>query len=279
MCHRRGLSRAGKNGDVADIRANSILPARREEIELHTADGLTLVGELARPADGEPQASLICLHPLPTHGGMMDSHIIRKAAWRLPALAGIAVLRFNTRGTSSVRGTSQGSFDNGVGERHDVAAAIDFAVDQGLPSPWLLGWSFGTDLALRHGRDPRIAGAILLSPPLRSALPEDLRAWAELSKPVTALIPEFDDYLRPDDARERFGPLRQAEVVGVAGAKHLWVGYAERVLDEIVARVAPTVPTPLPRTWDGPMTTGDASAYADRTVAAFSDRAEPGADA
>ena len=29
--------------------------------------------------------TLVMLHPLPTHGGMMDSHIFRKAAWRLPA--------------------------------------------------------------------------------------------------------------------------------------------------------------------------------------------------
>jgi alpha/beta superfamily hydrolase len=100
-----------------DIRANSVLPARRENIELHTADGLTLVGELARPAEGDPVATLICLHPLPTHGGMMDSHVLRKAAWRLPALAGLAVLRFNTRGTTSERGTSQGQFDHGEGER------------------------------------------------------------------------------------------------------------------------------------------------------------------
>ena len=97
------------------IRANSVLPARREDIELHTADGLTLVGELARPLDRDPVATLVCLHPLPTHGGMMDSHVFRKAAWRLPALAGVAVLRFNTRGTTSVRGTSEGTFDAAVG--------------------------------------------------------------------------------------------------------------------------------------------------------------------
>src|SRR5512139_1497401 len=101
---------------VANIRANSILPADREDIELHTADGVTLVGEIARPSDGPPVATLICLHPLPTHGGMMDSHVLRKAAWRLPALAGLAVLRFNTRGTSSARGTSGGAFDGGGAE-------------------------------------------------------------------------------------------------------------------------------------------------------------------
>jgi hypothetical protein len=90
--------------------------------------------------------------------------------------------------------------------------------------------------------------------------------------PVTALVPEFDDYLRPDEARSRFAALTQAEVVGVTGAKHLWVGHAERVLDEIVARVVPGVPVPLPRTWDGPIEQGDASSYADRTVASFRDR-------
>jgi uncharacterized protein len=253
------------------IRANSILPASRAEIELHTADGLTLVGELARPLDREPVATLICLHPLPTHGGMMDSHVFRKAAWRLPALAGVAVLRFNTRGTGSMRGTSEGAFDGAVGERFDVAAAIEYAEFADLPAIWLLGWSFGTDLTLMHGLDPAIAGAVLLSPPLRFAQPAHLAAWASSGKPLTALIPEFDDYLRPAEAASKFAAIPQAEVVPVEGAKHLWVGDAERVLDEVVRRVAPAVPVPLPRTWDGPMTSGDTNAYADRTVAAFAD--------
>ncbi|MGC5053654.1 alpha/beta hydrolase [Micromonospora sp. DT48] len=253
------------------IRASSILPGRREDIELHTADDLRLVGELARPVDREPAATLVCLHPLPTHGGMMDSHVFRKAAWRLPALADLAVLRFNTRGTSSVRGTSEGSFDSAVGERFDVAAAIEYAEFHELPNIWLLGWSFGTDLVLRYGCDPAVTGAILLSPPLRFAGRADLDTWAESGKPLTALVPEFDDYLRPEQAREQFAAVPQAEVVGVPGAKHLWVGDAETVLDEVVRRVNPAVSVPLPTSWDGPMETGDASAYADRTVAAFAD--------
>ncbi len=254
----------------ANIRANSILPARREEIELHTADGPTLVGELALPLHREPVATLICLHPLPTHGGMMDSHVLRKAAWRLPALAGVAVLRFNTRGTSSVRGTSDGTFDRGTGERYDVAAAIEYAEFAELPSIWILGWSFGTDLALRYGNEPSVVGAILLSPPLRSSTAEDLAGWAASGKPVVALVPEFDDYLRPDEARERFTAIPQAEVVAVPGGKHLWVGDAETALDEIVRRVVPSA-YPLPQTWDGPMEFRDSRAYADRTVAAFAD--------
>jgi alpha/beta superfamily hydrolase len=259
---------------VSAIRANSILPGRREGVALDTADGLALVGELAVPAERGAVATLICLHPLPTHGGMMDSHVYRKAAWRLPALADVAVLRFNTRGTSSVQGTSEGAFDGGVGERYDVAAAIEYAEFAELPNVWLVGWSFGTDLVLRYGCEPSVVGAILLSPSLRFSTAEDLAVWARSDKPVTALVPEFDDYLRPDEARVRFAAIPQAEVVGVPGAKHLWVGSAETVLDEIVRRVAPSA-YPLPGEWDGPMEYGDASAYADRTVAAFADVPRP----
>ena len=111
-------------GGPDEIRAGTVLPTERRPIELHTADGLRLVGELALPVDRPPVATLVTLHPLPTHGGFMDSHVIRKASYRLPALAGVAVLRFNTRGTSSPAGTSEGSFDNGQSERFDVAAAI-----------------------------------------------------------------------------------------------------------------------------------------------------------
>jgi alpha/beta superfamily hydrolase len=237
---------------TADIRANAILPARREEITLRTADGLTLVGELARPAERAPTATLICLHPLPTHGGMMDSHVFRKAAWRLPALADLAVLRFNTRGTASARGTSEGSFGGGDDERYDLAAALEYTEFAELPAVWLVGWSFGTDVALRHGCDPDVVGAILLSPPLKTAAPDDLAAWAAIGKSLVALVPEFDDYLRPDEASDRFAVVPQAEVVGVPGANHLWVGDADTVLNEIVRRVNPAA-YPLPTTWNGPM--------------------------
>jgi alpha/beta superfamily hydrolase len=230
-----------------EIRSSTVLPALREDIELHTADGLTLVGELALPPEGRPAATLICLHPLPTAEGMMDSHVLRKASYRLPALAGIAVLRFNTRGTASDRGKSEGAFDDGEAERFDVAAALEYAEFHDLPEPWLLGWSFGTELALKWGHDPLVRGAILLSPPLSRAKDADLDAWAEFGRPLVALIPEFDDYLRPEEARERFARVPQAEVVGVDNAKHLWVGepYVRIVLNEIVKRVEPTA-YPLP---------------------------------
>ena len=234
---------------MPDIRANTVLPAQRRDVVLHTADGLELVGELALPLDRPPVATVVCLHPLPTEGGFMDSHLLKKASARLPALAGVAVLRFNTRGTSSPRGTSGGSFDGGDAERLDVAAALDLCEAEDLPQLWLLGWSFGTDLAIRYGCDPSVVGAVLVSPPLRFSTPDDLAGWAASGKPLVALVPELDDFLRPEQARERFAVVPQAEVVAVEGAKHLFVGFTERVLDEVVARVVPGA-APLPTAYE-----------------------------
>jgi alpha/beta superfamily hydrolase len=245
-----------------EIKAGTVLPARREPLLLTTADGLRLVGELALPADREPRGTLVCLHPLPTAGGFMDSHVLRKASWRLPALADLAVLRFNTRGTSSPAGTSEGSFDDGESERYDVEAAVAEAVRRGPETPeaagnlWLLGWSFGTDLALRWGCLPDVRGAILLSPPLRFSSDADLDVWAASGKPVVAVVPELDDYLRPAEAARRFARIPKATVVGVEDAKHLWVGESSvrRALDEVVVAAAPWA-APLPTTWDGPYQT------------------------
>ena len=175
----------------------------------------------------------------------MDSHILRKAANRLPQLANLAVLRFNTRGTSSPRGASTGSFDGGVLEKHDVAAAIEFAKSRGLANLWLVGWSFGTELAIKYGPDHEISGAILLSPPLHRASEADLLRWNAFGKPLIAFVPELDEFLKPEEAAERFAVVPHARVLAFDGEKHLWVGESatRRVLNQIVQEVNPSVGT------------------------------------
>ena len=232
---------------MEEIRAATVLPAVREEITLTTKDGQVLVGELAMPLGKSPKATLITLHPLPTHGGFMDSHLYRKAANRLPALIDVAVLRFNTRGTSSPRGTSSGSFDGGVLEEFDVAAAVKFCQDRGLENLWLIGWSFGTELAIKYGPDHDISGAILISPPLHRATDLDLARWNDFDKPLIALVPGDDDYLQPEEAANRFAIVPKAQVLGFDGEKHLWVGEnaTRRALDAISEIVVPGS-APLP---------------------------------
>ena len=188
----------------------------------------------------------------------MDSHILRKAAARLPALADLAVLRFNTRGTTSPRGTSEGAFGDGVDERDDVAAAMEFVAERGLPHPWLVGWSFGTELALKYGREH--AGR-RRHPAVAAAAPRDRRGARRLGRRPHAgrsrSIPELDDYLRPDEARERFARVPEVELVAVEGGKHLWVGENQtraRARPRSWRGVNPAA-FPLPTEWDGPSLT------------------------
>ena len=223
------------------VRPSTVLPAQRTPFTVTTADGQTLIAESSAPLE-KYTGAILCLHPLPTAGGMMDSHVYKKAANRLPAMAGIQVVRFNTRGTTSAAGTSTGTFDNGGLERLDVEAMMSYCLDDlSLTNLWVVGWSFGTDLALRHAKDPRVKGLILLSPPLRTSEVSDLEYWAKDGRPVIALVPEFDDYLQPPQAIERFKPLSQIQIIPVEGAKHLWVGEpaVHRVLSEITKIIAP----------------------------------------
>jgi alpha/beta superfamily hydrolase len=235
---------------LIDITSSTELPSNREPLILETNDNLKLVAELATPVQSESKAVLLTLHPLPTHGGFMDSHILRKAANRLPALADLAVLRFNTRGTTSPQGTSEGSFGDGIEEERDLEAALEFLKSRNLGPVWLVGWSFGTELAIKYGFDKDIAGAILLSPPLRRSGEQDLVKWVGSGKRLIAIIPEHDEYLAPAAALERFAVLPEAEVIPVDGAKHLWVGEpaTKRVLNEIVRAVNPAK-YPLPDTF------------------------------
>ena len=229
------------------VRPSSVFEAVRSPFHLLTEDGIDLIGEVAAPIGGS-KGAILCLHPLPTAGGMMDSHVYKKAANRLPAMAGITVVRFNTRGTKSEAGSSTGEFDNGKSERFDVEAMLRYCFDDlKLENVWVTGWSFGTDLALQHARDSRHKGLILLSPPLRTTTNEQLEYWNTDPRPITALVPEFDDYLQPEAARERFAIVPKLKIIAVDEAKHLWLGEpsVHRVLSEITSIVT-GVPTSLP---------------------------------
>ena len=227
------------------VRPSSVFDATRTPFHLLTEDGVDLIGEVAAPL-GASKGAILCLHPLPTAGGMMDSHLYKKAANLLPAMADITVVRFNTRGTTSDAGTSTGNFDNGKSERFDVEAMLRYCFDTlKLENLWVTGWSFGTDLALQHAKDPRHKGLILLSPPLRTTTDEQLGYWNLDPRPIAALVPEHDDYLQPAAARERFSVIPSVKIIAVDDAKHLWLGEpaVHLVLSEIVSIVTGVVTT------------------------------------
>jgi hypothetical protein len=216
------------------IRADSVLPAQREVVRLGTGQA-----ELSLPIDAQSAVALVCV-------AEPDHPLLRTAAWRLPALAGLAVLR--------------------VHDARDVGDAVSLVRERGLGACWLAGWSFGADAALRHG-DLAVTGAVALSPSLREVDATHLAAWAGGARQVVALVAELDDHLRPEEARMRFEAVPQVEVVVLDWARHDWEGETERVLDEVVRRVAPGVDLPLATEWDGPVaSSGDVTVPRPRTA-------------
>ena len=205
------------------LRPSTVLPSKRTTYVVETEDGIKLIAEVAQPINPSRGALLMC-HPNPTGGGMMDSHLYKKAANRLPALADLTIVRFNTRGTSSEQGTSTGAYDQTKSEQHDVEAMLKFCLDElKLQNLWVVGWSFGTEITLKWAKDPRVKGIILLSPPLMYTTESELKFWAEDGRPVIALVPEHDDYLKPDLARIKFAPIPQIEIIEGVNMKHLWL--------------------------------------------------------
>ena len=75
------------------------------------------------PADGRatPHAAVVFAHPHPQQGGTMHTKAVYQGTKGLTRI-GCAILRFNFRGV----GRSEGTFDQGEGEKADFRAALDY---------------------------------------------------------------------------------------------------------------------------------------------------------
>jgi uncharacterized protein len=104
---------------------------------------------LEEPETGEPREIALVCHPHPKPsvgpGGSMHNKVVHRVARGLRR-TGAVVLRFNYRGVN----LSEGTYDNGVGEREDASAALALLRTRypGLPLT-LAGFSFGSRIALQ----------------------------------------------------------------------------------------------------------------------------------
>ncbi|MDB9762887.1 alpha/beta hydrolase, partial [Alphaproteobacteria bacterium] len=106
----------------------------------------------------EEQNSPICLilHPHPRQGGTMNNKLVYNT-YQAFKKSNFSTLRFNFRGV----GKSLGTYDNGIGELTDAAAALDWLQTEnpGAKTTWIAGFSFGSWLALQLlMRRPEISG-------------------------------------------------------------------------------------------------------------------------
>lgn len=129
-----------------------MIPAGPEQLEVNL-----------REPEGPPRGAVVVCHPHPLYGGTMDNRIVYRAA-KAAAAAGYAALRFNFRGV----GRSTGAFDQGIGEKDDVAHALRWLEERypGLPLA-LIGYSFGAWVGLQVGyAHPRVSAMVGLGIPL-----------------------------------------------------------------------------------------------------------------
>ncbi|MFZ2586713.1 MAG: alpha/beta hydrolase [Alphaproteobacteria bacterium] len=105
----------------------------------------------------------VVLHPHPLHNGTMNNKVTYNV-YKTFVKHGFNVLRFNFRGVEN----SEGTFDNGIGEISDAAAAIDWLHAQHAHAPeiWLAGFSFGSWIATQMlMRRPDLHRFVAIAPP------------------------------------------------------------------------------------------------------------------
>lgn len=186
-------------------------------------------------AAAPPLSAVVC-HPHPLFGGTMHNKVVYQTAKTIHRF-GIPVLRFNFRGA----GLSKGAHDQGLGEEHDVLAAVDFLAAEYPGVPLLVaGFSFGAWVGLRAGcGHPRVIELIGLGLPVGDL---DRRSFSYLErcdKPKLLVSGEFDRFGPPNQLRgmvEQFpAAIRErTRVAFVAGGDHFFQGHLAE-LDRLIA--------------------------------------------
>jgi hypothetical protein len=197
-----------------------------EGIRFPSADGTVLEGEVA-PADDPTGAVLLC-HPHPQYGGSMRAGVIGDLFRALP-VRGLTTLRFNFRGVER----SQGTWDEGRGERDDaVAAVVTLAATAAETLPlFLVGWSFGADMALSVHHD-RVAGWCAIAPPLHFATGLDVTG-ADL-RPKHLILGERDDVVSAERVGEATAAWASTTREAIPDATHFFVGRSAEVVAAVL---------------------------------------------
>jgi len=198
-----------------------------ETVRFVTADGVELEGDLAVPTDATVGA-VVC-HTHPRQGGDRRVPVV-DALYRGLVAGGVATLRFDFRGV----GGSSGEFDRGVDERLDVGAALNRLGEVVQCPRWLVGYSFGADVALSVD-GARVAGWIAVAPPL-GVVAHAAPAGTD-QRPTLLLSPAHDQFRPPASAREIVERWTATSVEEITMTDHLLGGR----LDDVAARVLAAV--------------------------------------
>lgn len=166
-------------------------------------------------------AAIVC-HPHPLHGGTMHTKAVYRAAQGLND-AGLVSLRFNFRGV----GLSTGSHDEGIGERDDLRAAIDWIEKEFPHLPLVVGgFSFGSMVGLSVGaEDDRVIGLLGLGLPVNLDERYDYGYLTHAGKPVLVVQGENDEFGSGHQVAQSLSSLgSHVTVVRVPDSDHYFDG-------------------------------------------------------
>ena len=205
-------------------------PAGRLEalLDMPAPGGVTADGLVATSAPQGIRAAVVLGHPHPQFGGTMHTKGVYHTTKGLSRI-GCAVLRFNFRGV----GKSEGTWDEGRGERDDFRAALDVMAERFPDVPlWAGGMSFGSWVGLNVGsEDPRVSALLGVASPVNKW---DFEQVAPSTKPKFFIHGEMDEicgfreinafYARAADPKE---------LVIIDGSDHLFNGVVSEVADAV----------------------------------------------
>lgn len=158
----------------------------------------------------------------------MHTKAVFRAAQAL-ADAGIAGLRFNFRGV----GTSTGSYEEGIGEKDDLPAVLDWLEERYPGLPLVAGgFSFGSMVSLSYSvTDPRVVALFGIGIPVRLY---DYTFLKGVDKPVLIVQGEEDEFGSGPEVEPVVAELgSHVTLVRIPGADHYFNGHADEMKDAL----------------------------------------------
>jgi alpha/beta superfamily hydrolase len=172
---------------------------------------------------------VVITHPHPLYGGNMYNNVVVSLV-RMYQLAGYSTLRFNFRSV----GASEGKYDNGVGEREDVKAALHYLAQRGKKVLDLAGYSFGSWVnALTISELDNVSRMVMISPPVAFL---DFTSVG-FTPQIQLVLAGSQDQIAPPKLIENLLPTwnPEAHLEIIDGADHFYIGYTEKLESVLTA--------------------------------------------
>jgi alpha/beta superfamily hydrolase len=166
---------------------------------------------------------VVITHPHPLYGGNMNNNVV-EALVRVYHLAGYTTLRFNFRSV----GSSEGEYDNGLGEQEDVRAALHYLAQRGKKILDLAGYSFGSWVnALAISEVDTVDRMVMISPPVAFM---DFNSVGLIPQIKLVVAGSRDEIAPPkliENMLPSWNPRAHLEIID--GADHFYLGYTGKL--------------------------------------------------